>query len=81
MTLYAKENLAASGGECLEPRPACESPDLRLTVDDLPDYLRVREVAGRLDGLDFDLSTLIQEAQQVGVGSNQSSVVSSQLTV
>ena len=71
VTLYAKENLAAAGGECLEPRPACESPDLRLTVDDLPDYLRVREIAGRLDGLDFDLSTLIQEAQQVGVGSSQ----------
>ena len=65
VTLYAKENLSAAGGECLAPRPACADNDLSLTVDELSDYLRVREVAGQLDGLDFDLSTLIQQAQQL----------------
>ena len=65
VTLYAKENLIKTGGIFLEPRPTCECPELRLTVDELPDYLWVQEVARKLGGMDFDLPALIQQAQNL----------------
>lgn len=65
VTLYAKENPSDTGGIFLEPRPACECPDLSLTVDEMPDYLRVQEVARKLDRIDFDLPMLIRLAQNL----------------
>ena len=63
VTLYAKENLAATGGVFLEARPSCACPELSLTVDELPDYLRAHEVANNMEGTDFDLPALIRQAQ------------------
>ena len=67
VTLYAKENPGRTGTVFLIPPPACECPELRLTVDELPDYLRVKEIARRLDGTAFDLPTLIQYAQNLNI--------------
>ena len=66
VTLYAKENPSDTGGIFLESRPACECPELSLTVDELPDYLWVQEVARSLKGTEFDLPALIQQAQSLG---------------
>ena len=65
VTLYAKENPSDTGGIFLQPRPACECPDLSLTVDEMPDYLRVQEVARKLDRIDFDLPALIRQTQSL----------------
>ncbi len=65
VTLYAKENPSDAGGIFLDARPGCESPNLRLTVDELPDYLRVQAVARKLDGIEFNIPMLIQQAQNL----------------
>ena len=65
VTLYAKENLEEARGEFLRPRPACDRPEIRLTVDELPDYFMAQEVARNLDDLDFDISALISQAESI----------------
>ena len=65
MTLYAKENPATTGGIFLEARPSCECPELSLTVDELPDYLRAQEVARNMEGIDFDLPAVIEQARNL----------------
>ena len=65
VTLYAKENPIQTGAIFLEAPPACECPELSLTVDERPDFLRVQEVARKLDGMEFDLPALIQHAQSL----------------
>ena len=65
VTLYAKENLEEARGEFLRPRPACARPEIRLTVDELPDYFMAQEVARSLDDLDFDISALISQAESI----------------
>lgn len=63
VTLYAKENPATTGAIFLVARPSCECPELSLTVDEPPDYLRAQEIAKNMEGIDFDLPALIQQAQ------------------
>ncbi len=65
VTLYAKENLKEARGEFLQPRPRCDRPEIRLTVDELPDYLLAQEVARNLNDLDFDISALISQAESI----------------
>ena len=69
VTLYAKEHLSETNGVFLEPRPGLDHPTLRFTVDELVDYLWAQEVRRGLDeqgqGLDYDLSTLIQAASHL----------------
>ena len=65
VTLYAKENPATTGGIFLEARPSCECPELSLTVDELPDYLRAQEVARNMKGIDFDLPAVIEQARNL----------------
>jgi spore coat polysaccharide biosynthesis protein SpsF len=64
VTLYAKRNRGPKS-VFLEPPEAFDRPSLQLTVDERSEYERVREIAGRLGGLDFDLADLIQLADQL----------------
>ena len=68
VTLYAKENLEEARGEFLRPRPATNRPEIRLTVDELPDYFMAQEVARNLGDLDFDIFALISQAESISSG-------------
>jgi spore coat polysaccharide biosynthesis protein SpsF len=62
VTLYAKENPQALHCAFLEPRPACDRPDLSFAVDTLDEYLYAREIARRFPNPDFELESLIAMA-------------------
>ena len=64
VTLYAKRN-RGPGAVFLAPPAAYDRPSLPLTVDEHSDYERVFEIAAGLGGLDFDLSDLIRQADQL----------------
>jgi len=49
----------------LAPPAAYDRPTLPLTVDERSDYERVLDIAAGLEGLDFDLSDLIRQADQL----------------
>lgn len=68
VTLYAKQNLGSVGGRVLEPPAGLACPRLRLTVDEMVDYLWVQEVRAQVEGLagtDFDLHALIRTASRL----------------
>ena len=67
VTLYAKENPHEHHCAFLEPRPECNRPDLSFTVDELHEYLHLREIAGCFDTIDFRLKNLIEVADELPV--------------
>jgi spore coat polysaccharide biosynthesis protein SpsF len=67
VTLYAKENPDRVDCAFLEPRPGFNRPDLRFTVDELPEYLYVRRIVDCFDTIDFGLKNLIEVADELPV--------------
>ena len=68
VTLYAKDHLDSVGGRILEPPAGLECPGLRLTVDEMVDYLWTQEVRTQVEGLagfDFGLHALIRTAARL----------------
>ena len=67
VTLYAKENPQVLNCLFLGGRPECCRPDLSFTIDELPEYLYTREIAGLFPTIDFSLKNLIQVADETAV--------------
>jgi spore coat polysaccharide biosynthesis protein SpsF len=68
VTLYAKDNLELVGGRILEPPAGLDCGRLRLTVDEMVDYLWAQEVRTQVElraGPEFDLHALIRVASRL----------------
>jgi len=70
VTLFAKQNPHSLRCALLNAPAGCGRPDLSFTVDTLPEYLHMREIAEQFPNTDFELKNLIAvaDAALVGVG-------------
>jgi spore coat polysaccharide biosynthesis protein SpsF len=72
VTLYAKENPDVLRCAFLTSRPERGRPDLRFTVDEMDDYVYVRNLCEHFKNRDFSLMELIAAADELDVRSRVS---------
>lgn len=71
VTLYARQNPKALTCACLEAPAECSRPDLSFTVDTMDEYLYTRDLAERFSTVDFELTNLIEVADEHMCGAAQ----------